>query len=107
MPAFASLQPVDRILERFKEALGEKYMLAKLLLHTQEPYEESEMLLRRFLNKEDIEWLISEHSPFKDSGGTATVGARYVHVVCEDTLLPSSVYPHVVCQNLFSMLLNC
>jgi hypothetical protein len=98
---------VDRILEQFKEAIGEKYLLTKLLLHSQEAYEECEMLLRHFLSEDDVARLISKQSPFKGSGGSAMVGVKYLQAVYEHTLWSNSVNPRVVCQNPSSILSNC
>ena len=51
----------------FKEALEEKLLLAKLLLHTQQTFEEHKLLLCYYLGQEDIEQLISEWNPPNDA----------------------------------------
>ena len=73
--------PLDSILAEFKEALEEKKMLAKLLHRTQQVYEGRELLRHRYLSQKDIEKLVFERNPFKDSAA-ATVGAKYFHAVC-------------------------
>lgn len=77
---------MDKILGRYEEAIGEKYLLAKLLFHVQGAYEESKMLLCHFLSEEDFEQLISKHNLFKDLGSTVMVEVRYLHVVYEHVL---------------------
>jgi hypothetical protein len=70
---------LENIVKDFKETLEEKLLLAKLLLHTQEAFEERELLLRHYLGQEDIEQLISEWNPPNDA---TTVAAKYLHAVC-------------------------
>ena len=49
---------MDKILGQYKEAIEEKYLLAKLLFCVQGVYEESKMLLCHFLSEEDFEQLL-------------------------------------------------
>lgn len=77
------LPSVDNALQQFNEVLEEKLLLARLLLRIQRTYEERELDLLRYLSQEDIEELICERNPLKNS---ATANAKYVHAVFEHNL---------------------
>ena len=76
-----------------EETLEEKSLLAKLLLRTQQAYEERELLLHHYLGEDNIERLISERIPPKDA---TTVAAKYLHAVCEQNLKSFAVNPSCV-----------
>lgn len=82
------IQSRESALEQFKETLGEKMMAAKLLLRIQRTYEERELRLRRHLSEEDIERLVSDQNPIKDA---ASIDAKYLNALCEQTLRSFSV----------------
>lgn len=72
-------------MQGYKQALGEKLILAKLLLRIQQSCEEHETCLRCFLSPEDVEQLASENNPLRSSD-VATLGTKYLHAVCNQSL---------------------
>lgn len=70
-------------MKEFNEALEEKLLLGQLLLRIQRTYEERELLLRRYMSKEEIDRLICERNPVQNR---ATVNAKYLHAVFEHNL---------------------
>lgn len=72
-------------MHEYKEALGEKFILTKLLLRIQQTCEERETLLHDFLSQEDVERVTSENNPLGDSD-IATIGAKYLHAVWNHSL---------------------
>jgi hypothetical protein len=82
-------------LQEYKEALGEMFLLAKLLLHIQQICEEREILLHYYLSQEDIERVASENNPLEKSDN-ATIGAKYLHAVCNQSLGSFIANDHVV-----------
>ena len=95
---------MENILQEYKEALGEKFILAKLLLRIQQTCEEREMLLRHYLSQEDIKRVASENNSLGNLDAT-TIGARYLHAVCNQSL--QSFIGDLVSQSVIRTLLFC
>jgi len=81
-------------------------MVAKLLLRIQQTCEEREMLLRSYLSQEDIEQVAYENNPLENSDST-TVGAKYLHAVCNQSLRSLIASDDVVGQSVVKILLSC
>lgn len=76
------------MMEDFREALQEKIVVTKLLLHVQRTYEERETHLRRYLSQGDIERLVFGQNPFKDA---ASVSSQYFWMIFEHNLRTISI----------------
>jgi hypothetical protein len=90
-----NLRLLYNVLQEYKEALGKKFLLAKLLLRIQQTCEEREILLHYYLSQEDIERVTSENNPLEKSDN-ATIGAKYLHAVCNQSLGSFIANDHVV-----------
>jgi len=97
---------LDNILQEYKKVLGEKFMVAKLLLCIQQTCKECEILLCSYLSQEDIEQVAYENNSLENSDST-TIGAKYLHVVCNQSLRLLIASVDIVSQSVIKILLSC